>query len=94
MYIIFHTVDLCKGREYLMPWRTVLEVSKFFRYNGHEVVVFNSLHSEFKSENYSWQGINIYSFEMGFGNIITEINRFDPDVFVSSMTFRDITAFM
>lgn len=39
MKIAFTTVDLFKGREYLMPWRTVMEVVKRMRSAGMEADV-------------------------------------------------------
>ncbi len=39
MRIAFATVDLLKGRERLMPWRTLMEVAKYAQAIGHEVIV-------------------------------------------------------
>ena len=42
MKIIFFTIDCFKGREHLMPWRTILEVAKVMVEYGYEASILNA----------------------------------------------------
>lgn len=60
MKIAFTTVDLYKGREFLMPWRTVIEIVKGMRENGLYADVVNlPVSSSFDENTDSYNSLNI-----------------------------------
>ncbi len=43
MKVALSTVDLFPGRERLMPWRTMIEVAKYLKDVGHEVILLSAI---------------------------------------------------
>lgn len=88
MKVIFVTVDLLKGREYLMPWRTILEVAKVMNCNGHQAIILNGCYDKSVAEDREWQGVGILSVENAAEALIAKCGELKPDVMFIPFTFR------
>lgn len=76
--IAFYTVDLCPGREYLMPWRTILEVAKRFNDSNVIVSIINACYKKDERKNYVWENIPIYAIEPGYDKLYEFIANTSP----------------
>ena len=88
MRVIFVTVDLLKGREYLMPWRTILEVAKVMNSKGHQAIILNGCYDKSVAEDGEWQGVGILSVENAAEALIAKCRELKPDVMFIPFTFR------
>lgn len=61
MTILFYTTELCRGRERLMPWRTVIEVAKGMQQRNHETFIINGVGHGDDFTAYEYEGITIQS---------------------------------
>ena len=68
-----YTYDLFPGREFLMPWRTILEVARVMIADGCRTVILNACHDEGNNKNYKWEGVDILSIETGFSKLADTI---------------------
>lgn len=89
MRIAFYTYDLCPGREFLMPWRTILEVAKVMTTEGHDTLVLNACYDENIRKDYEWRGVAIKALPTGFDILATELVASDADVVFVPFTWRD-----
>ena len=89
MKIAIYTYDLCPGREYLMPWRTILEVAKVMTHEEHEVLVLNACYDESIRKDYEWQGVEVKAVSAGFGILSTELVAWNADAVFVPFTWRD-----
>ena len=85
---VLYTIDLFPGIEYLMPWRTVLEVAKGIQARGNDVVVLNGCHSNDMIYDYSWQGVNIVGIQVGMDSLRERIDGMKVDVLYIPVTWR------
>lgn len=88
MKIAFHTVDLFSGRERLMPWRTVIEVSKQFIRAGHLVEVLSVI-KEKSNSDYEYEGVRIKAMPNCLSEMVDYINQSKFDVFIFQVKWRD-----
>lgn len=89
MNIIFYTTDLFPGRERLMPWRTVLEVSKEIQNQGHQVIVVNGVAEKKYLVTYSYQGVMILGIVKSLKNLSCVIKAHNPDTLFLECKWRD-----
>lgn len=89
MKVAIYTYDLCPGREYLMPWRTILEVAKLMTMEGHEPIVLNACYEESIRSDYEWQGVKIKALPVGFDKLVLELIAEVADVLFVPFTWRD-----
>ena len=89
MKVAIYTYDLCPGREYLMPWRTILEVAKVMTREGHEPIVLNACYDESIRNDYEWQGVKIRALSVGFDMLATELIKEVADVAFLPFAWRD-----
>lgn len=96
MKIALATVDLLKGRERLMPWRTVIEVAKYAQEAGHEVVVL-TLPVAADNVEYIYDGVPVRVAPRNFPEFRDYINREVFDVLYYPTPWReglkDLSAF-
>lgn len=71
--IAIYTYDLFPGREFLMPWRTILEVARVMITDGCKTVILNACHDEGNNESYKWKGVDILSIGTGFDRLADTI---------------------
>ena len=95
MKIAFATVDLYKGREFLMPWRTVIEIVKRMRKNGLDADVVNLPVSSSFDENtdsdnsLNIQGLLIKNAPRDFGLFCRFIEKESYDVVIYPTPWRE-----
>lgn len=89
MRIAIYTYDLCPGREYLMPWRTILEVAKVMTAEGHDTLVLNACYDENIRKDYECQGVVIKALPTGFDVLATELVASYTDAVFVPFTWRD-----
>ena len=103
MRIAIYTVDLYEGREFLMPWRTVLEMAQKMAIKGHKVIVINGCSgvvktSIFQSDNnmailpridYEWRGVRIKAIKSGYKALALVVEEIKADVLYTQITWRD-----
>lgn len=89
MKIAIYTYDLCPGREYLMPWRTILEVAKVMTHEKHEVLVLNACYDESIRKDYEWQSVAIKALQIGFDVLAKELVAWDADAVFVPFSWRD-----
>lgn len=89
MRVAFYTYDLCVGREYLMPWRTILEVAKVMKQSNHEPVLLNACYDENIRNDYEWQGVKVKALKTGFEVLCYELTKLQVDVVYVPFTWRD-----
>jgi len=88
MKIVLATVDLLRGRERLMPWRTVIEVAKYAMRQGHEALV---LTMPVSGENvaYEFEGVNILTAPRDFDAFCEYVARKRYDALFYPMPWRE-----
>lgn len=89
MKIAFYTYDLFCGREYLMPWRTILEVAKYANNMGHDAILLNGCYDDKHIINYEWSDVPIYGMPVGFDNLLDKVKQLKIDVLYMPFTWRD-----
>lgn len=89
MNIAIYTVDCYKGREHLMPWRTILEVAKVMEKDGHNVTILNACYEEKDVIDYEWKSVKIQSVIKQDVAIVHKCSELKPDVLFIPFTFRD-----
>lgn len=89
MKIVIYTVDCYKGREHLMPWRTILEVAKVMRESPHDAVILNACNDDKDVIDYEWQGVPVVSVIKEDGAIMTKFEELCPNAVYIPFTFRD-----
>lgn len=95
MKIAFATVDLYKGREFLMPWRTVIEIVKGMRENGLDADVVTLPVSTSFDENVNSniqlniQGLLIKKAPRDFGSFCHFIEKEGYDVVIFPTPWRE-----
>lgn len=95
MKIAFTTVDLYKGREFLMPWRTVIEIVKGMRKNGLDADVVTLPVSSSFDENadsdipLNIQGLLIKKAPRDFGLFCHFIEKEGYDVVIYPTPWRE-----
>lgn len=89
MNLAIYTVDCYKGREHLMPWRTILEVAKVMEKDGHKVTILNACYEEKDVIDYEWQSVRIESVIKQDAAIVQKCGELKPDVLFIPFTFRD-----
>lgn len=95
MKIAFTTVDLYKGREFLMPWRTVIEIVKGMRENGLDADVVTLPVSTSFDENVNSniplniQGLLIKKAPREFGLFCRFIEKEGYDVVIYPTPWRE-----
>lgn len=87
--IAFYTVDLFPGREYLMPWRTILEVAKRIKNDDYNTIILNACYNKNDRHDYYWDGINIKAIKPGYHNLCTFISEENIDVLFIEIKWRD-----
>ena len=96
MKIAFTTVDLYSGREFLMPWRTVIEVCKVMIEEGYDAQVL-TLPVSCQNGDYEFHGIKILTAPREFNLFCRFIENRQYDVLIYPMPWRealkDISAF-
>lgn len=88
MKVVIYTIDLFPGREYLMPWRTILEVARGMIANGHQVIVMNGCNNYEDMKDYELFGVPIVSFATGWDNLIAKVSLIDIDALFIPFTWR------
>ncbi len=88
MRIAFVTVDLLKGRERLMPWRTVLEVAKYAKKNGLEVVLLTLPVAEDNVE-YEYDGVYVKVAPRDFFTFAKYVNNYNFDILYYPTPWRE-----
>lgn len=97
MRIILFTFDCFKGREHLMPWRTILEVAKVMVEQGYEANILNVCNCSEDVQDYDWREcdgcsskpIHIYSVIKNDTDILAKCSEQKPEVAFIPFTFRD-----
>ncbi len=96
MKIAFATVDLLRGRERLMPWRTILEVAKYVQKTGNRAVVLTLPVAEENTE-YDYDGVSIKVAPRDFVSFAEYVNNYNFDVLYYPTPWReglkDLSAF-
>lgn len=87
--IAIYTYDLFPGREYLMPWRTILEVAKVFKADGYKVIILNACHDLIYCKSYEWHSIYIKSLEIGYDKLANVIIENNIEVIFIPFTWRE-----
>ena len=87
--IAIYTYDLFPGREYLMPWRTILEVASVFKTKSYKVIIINACHDMTYCKSYDWHGIYIKSLEIGYDKLADVINELNIELVFIPFTWRD-----
>lgn len=87
--IALYTVDLCTGREYLMPWRTILEVARRINDESNNVVIINACYNEHERIDYQWNGIQIKSIEPGYKKLSKFIKEKSINILFMEIKWRD-----
>lgn len=88
MQIVLYTYDLCRGREHLMPWRTLFEVTKVMNDNNHNAWIINGCYHKKDLIDYEWQGIIIKSIKAGYQQLVNYINSVDADAIFIPFVWR------
>ena len=97
MRIAIFTFDCFKGREHLMPWRTILEVAKVMVEQGHEANILNVCNCSEDVQDYDWREsdgcsskpIHIFSVIKNDTAILAKCSELKPEVAFIPFTFRD-----
>jgi len=97
MKVVIYTVDCFRGREILMPWRTILEVALVMVENGYETCILNACNGEKDVVDYVWhgftpscyKGVKVYSVLKRNTDILNKCVDLCPDVLFIPFTFRD-----
>lgn len=97
MRILFFTIDCFKGREHLMPWRTILEAARVMVEHGYEADILNACNNKKDVIDYNWTGsdgcasssVHICSVIKEDSAILSKCAVFQPDVLFIPFTFRD-----
>ena len=89
MKIAIYTYDLCPGREFLMPWRTILEVARKMSNDGYKPTVLNACYDVAIRSDYEWQGVRIKALPVGFDKLASELIAEDMDVVFVPFAWRD-----
>ena len=96
MKIALATVDLLRGRERLMPWRTVMEVAGYARKAGHDAVVL-TLPVAADNEDYSCEGVPVRVAPRDFAEFRNYVNSQGFDALYYPTPWReglkDLSAF-
>lgn len=96
MKIAIATVDLLRGRERLMPWRTVMEVARYARTAGHEAVVL-TMPVAMENEDYSLGDVPVKVVPRDFRKFSDYVNSHDFDALYYPTPWReglkDLSAF-
>lgn len=87
--ISFYTVDLCKGREYLMPWRTILEVAKRINDKDNDAIIINACYNENERTDFEWNGVKIKAISPGYLELSHFIKKASVDVLFMEVKWRD-----
>lgn len=88
MKIAFTTVDLYKGREFLMPWRTVIEVVRGMRGRGIDADVVTVPVSG-AQEGYEFNGVEIKTAPRDFVEFSKFVDRNGYDVVIYPTPWRE-----
>ena len=95
MKIIFFTIDCFKGREHLMPWRTILEVAKVMVEHGYEASILNACNNREDIIDFDWAGsdssqpVHVCSVIKNNEAIFVKCKNLKPEVLFIPFTFRD-----
>lgn len=89
MKIILYTIDLFKGREHLMPWRTILEVAQEMINNGHNASILNACYNSKDVCDYKQNEVTIYSVIKNDNLILEKCKSLKPEALFIPFTFRD-----
>ncbi len=97
MKIVIYTIDCYRGRENLMPWRTILEVALVMVENGHDACILNACNREKDVVDYVWhsslsscyKGVKVYSILKRDTDIQTKCVDLCPEVLFIPFSFRD-----
>lgn len=95
MKIIFFTIDCFKGREHLMPWRTILEVAKVMVEYGYEASILNACSNSEDVIDYDWAGsdsskpVHVCSVIKNNEAIFVQCTELKPEILFIPFTFRD-----
>ena len=96
MKIALTTVDLLRGRERLMPWRTVLEVARYAQKAGHDAVVL-TLPVAADNAEYCYEGVPVKVAPRDFAEFRDYINGHGYEVLYYPTPWReglkDLSAF-
>lgn len=84
MRVGIYTTDLFYGREFLMPWRTVIEIGKRLTYKGYDVYLINA-----GNENVEIDGINIITIKKGYKILISLVEKLHLDILFMEMKWRE-----
>ncbi|MCD8235918.1 MAG: glycosyltransferase [Prevotellaceae bacterium] len=84
MRIGIYTTDLFHGREHLMPWRTVIEISRRLGQKGHDVIIING-----GVENVSLEGINVVTVNKGYPSLLSFAKERQLDALFVEMKWRE-----
>ena len=89
MVILLYTVDLFPGREFLMPWRTIVEVAQYLLKQGNEVSIVNGCHDKRKDNGVNWYGVPVINIESGWDNLAHYANKKHAEFLFVPVTWRD-----
>lgn len=89
MKIIFYTTDLFKGREHLMPWRTVLEVAEGMLQYGHQVIVLNGVSDNEYLYTYIYNNVEIRGISKNLKLVANIVQKEKADAFFIECKWRD-----
>lgn len=89
MKIAFTTVDLYPGREWLMPWRTVIEVCNRMNAQGIKADVVTVPVSQ-ENNDYNFQGTDIKTAPRDFSAFCRWIENKGYDVLIYPTPFREV----
>lgn len=84
MKILLYTIELVKGVERLMPWRTLIEVAKYAP-KDFEIAICSAQKSEGIRE---YEGVRIYTIDYGFSALRQFIEEGGWDVVYYPITYR------
>ena len=86
--VAIYTIDLFNGREYLMPWRTVLEVGNGIVKSGNQAVIINGCHSGSDICETKWLNIPIHRIAYGWNSLVECKYVQEADVLFVPVTWR------
>lgn len=86
MNIAIYTIGLFRGREHLMPWRTIFEVAKHLCREQHTVSIINVSNHQ---KDYCWHNTIVKCIDYGYVSLANEVCALNIDALFVQVTWRD-----
>lgn len=71
--VAFYTYDLFPGREYLMPWRTIIEIAAGMKTTGTDVCILNACYNDVERNNWQLQGMDVIGIVPGYSVLANQL---------------------